>query len=207
MKMILALEEGLKDIPVQKLKKARENVRKMRDAEEKTAFLSESEIKEMINSGSFAGLPLMERQFIAAKLHQISYGEYRMLMDDLYYDPNKVELCFENYDDVRINEKTIGPVPPPKAKPEVLPVRERVKNSKINISPETTIDELYAEGLISARAYHTLKKNGKYTSVQDLCACTIEDLMRVRNMGKRALEELIELLNACGCKHKIELPR
>ena len=59
------------------------------------------------------------------------------------------------------------------------------------------IDEL---GL-SVRTYYCLKHAGIYT-VEDLCNRTEEDMMKIRNLGRRSLEEILAGLKANGMSLK-----
>ncbi len=59
------------------------------------------------------------------------------------------------------------------------------------------VDEL---GL-SIRTYNCLKHAGIYT-VEDLCNRTVEDMMKIRNLGRRSLEEILTGLKANGMSLK-----
>ena len=54
---------------------------------------------------------------------------------------------------------------------------------------------------LSVRAYNCLMRAG-IRSTEDLCNKTAEDMMRVRNLGRRCLEEVIEKMKAHGMKFK-----
>jgi DNA-directed RNA polymerase subunit alpha len=56
-----------------------------------------------------------------------------------------------------------------------------------------TIEELD----LSVRSYNCLKRAGINT-VEDLTNRTEEDMMKVRNLGRKSLEEVLQKLNALG---------
>ena len=58
---------------------------------------------------------------------------------------------------------------------------------------EMNIDELE----LSVRSFNCLKR-ANINTVAELCAHTIEDMMKVRNLGKKSLEEVQEKLKALG---------
>lgn len=60
-------------------------------------------------------------------------------------------------------------------------------------SPNITIDELE----LSVRSYNCLKRAG-INSIADLTSMTEEDMMKVRNLGRKSLEEVISKLHSLG---------
>lgn len=56
-----------------------------------------------------------------------------------------------------------------------------------------SIDELE----LSVRSYNCLKRAGINT-VEDLCAKSMDDLMKVRNMGRKSLDEILNKLESMG---------
>lgn len=73
---------------------------------------------------------------------------------------------------------------------EVMVVK--VEDDKVRIG-ETSIDELE----LSVRSYNCLKRAGINT-VAELCSKTPEDMMKVRNLGKKSLEEVLAKLKEMG---------
>lgn len=73
---------------------------------------------------------------------------------------------------------------------EVLVEKEETKKEKVL---EMTIEELD----LSVRSYNCLKRAGINT-VEDLISKTEEDMMKVRNLGRKSLEEVLQKLNALG---------
>lgn len=61
------------------------------------------------------------------------------------------------------------------------------------VDVEITIDELE----LSVRSYNCLKRAGINT-VKELCAKTPDDMMRVRNLGRKSLEEVLNKLKDLG---------
>ena len=62
---------------------------------------------------------------------------------------------------------------------------------------DVTIDELE----LSVRSYNCLKRAGINT-VHDLTSMTEEEMMKVRNLGRKSLEEVIEKLHSMGLNFK-----
>ena len=58
---------------------------------------------------------------------------------------------------------------------------------------EMTIEELD----LSVRSFNCLKRAGINT-VEDLTNKTEEDMMKVRNLGRKSLEEVVQKLNSLG---------
>jgi len=73
-----------------------------------------------------------------------------------------------------------------------VPHSEREDNSKEKVL-EMTIEELD----LSVRAYNCLKRAGINT-VNELVQRNQEDMMKVRNLGKKSLEEVEQKLQALG---------
>jgi len=69
---------------------------------------------------------------------------------------------------------------------------EKEENKKEKIM-ETTIEELD----LSVRSYNCLKRAGINT-VQDLSTKSENDMMKVRNLGRKSLEEVINKLTGMG---------
>lgn len=73
---------------------------------------------------------------------------------------------------------------------EIMVEKEETKKEKVL---EMTIEELD----LSVRSYNCLKRAG-INSVEDLIDKTEEDMMKVRNLGRKSLEEVVHKLNALG---------
>ena len=77
---------------------------------------------------------------------------------------------------------------------EIMVERAEVKKEKVL---EMTIEELD----LSVRSFNCLKRAGIDT-VEDLIDRTEEDMMKVRNLGRQSLEEVIQKLNSLGLSLK-----
>ncbi len=77
---------------------------------------------------------------------------------------------------------------------EILVERDESKREKIL---EMTIEELD----MSVRSFNCLKRAGINT-VEDLVSKSEDDMMKVRNLGKKSLEEVMQKLDAFGLKLK-----
>ena len=73
---------------------------------------------------------------------------------------------------------------------EIMVEREETKKEKVL---EMTIEDLD----MSVRSFHCLKRAGIDT-VEDLTNRTEEDMIKVRNLGKKSLEEVIQKLHSLG---------
>jgi len=73
---------------------------------------------------------------------------------------------------------------------EIMVEKEETKKEKVL---EMTIEELD----LSVRSYNCLKRAGINT-VEDLTNKTEDDMMKVRNLGRKSLEEVLQKLNALG---------
>ena len=74
---------------------------------------------------------------------------------------------------------------------DALPVPE------FKITENTEIFELYEEALISIRAMNVLRRSGCDT-VSDIIQHTEDELMKMRNMGRNCLKEILDLLHKNG---------
>ena len=81
-------------------------------------------------------------------------------------------------------------------KTEIMVEREETIKEKVL---EMTIEELD----MSVRSFNCLKRAGIDT-VEDLTSRTEEDMIKVRNLGKKSLEEVIQKLHALGLELKKE---
>ena len=79
---------------------------------------------------------------------------------------------------------------------------DEAKKAEIMVEREETIKEKVLEMTIeeldmSVRSFNCLKRAGIDT-VEDLTNCTEEDMIKVRNLGKKSLEEVIQKLHSLG---------
>ena len=141
--------------------------------------------------------------------------------DSIYTPVRKVNYTVENtrvgnvtdYDKLSIEVWTDGTIPPSEAVSLAAKIisehmalfvdlSDDAKNAEIMIEKEeskiekvleTTIEELD----LSVRSYNCLKRAGINT-VQDLTARSENDMMKVRNLGRKSLEEVIAKLDGMG---------
>ena len=76
--------------------------------------------------------------------------------------------------------------------PQEVTLVEKEENKKDKLL-EMTIEELD----LSVRSYNCLKRAGIHTT-QELAMKTEEEMMKVRNLGKKSLEEVMSKLEALG---------
>ena len=83
-----------------------------------------------------------------------------------------------------------------------LGLSEIAEKTSVMVEPESsnatknldvTIDELE----LSVRSYNCLKRAGINT-VKDLTSKTEDEMIKVRNLGRKSLDEVIEKLNSMG---------
>ena len=72
-------------------------------------------------------------------------------------------------------------------------ITEKVEDKKDTQSTDMSIDELE----LSVRSYNCLKRAGINT-VKELCNKTPDDMMKVRNLGRKSLEEVLAKLEELG---------
>ena len=76
-------------------------------------------------------------------------------------------------------------------------ITEKVEDKKDTQSTDMSIDELE----LSVRSYNCLKRAGINT-VKELCNKTSDDMMKVRNLGRKSLEEVLAKLKELGLSLK-----
>lgn len=144
-------------------------------------------------------------------------------VDSIYTPVKKVNYTVENtrvgqvtdYDKLSIEVWTDGSIAPDEAislGAKILSdhlnlfinLTDRAKNAEILVEKgepardkilEMTIEELD----LSVRSYNCLKRAGINT-VEDLTNKTEEEMMKVRNLGRKSLEEVVQKLEALGLK-------
>ena len=142
-------------------------------------------------------------------------------IDSIYTPVERVNIKIENtrvgqitdYDKLTIEVFTNGTIEPSDAVSLAAKVRSAHLKSFINLSDKTegipvmstedddskdkvldmSIDELE----LSVRSYNCLKRAGINT-VAELCNRTSEDMMKVRNLGRKSLEEVLAKLKELG---------
>lgn len=142
-------------------------------------------------------------------------------VDSIYTPVRKVNYTVENtrvgqvtdYDKLTLEVWTNGSIKPDEAislGAKVLnehlnlfiDLSDQAKNTEIMVEKEETKKEKVLEMTIeeldlSVRSYNCLKRAGINT-VEDLTNRTEEDMMKVRNLGRKSLEEVLQKLHALG---------
>lgn len=142
-------------------------------------------------------------------------------VDSIYTPVTKVNYQIENtrvghvtdYDKLTVEVWTNGTIQPDKAVSLAaqiltehlklfLDLSEGVAHTEVLVSKTDTKKEKVMEMTIeeldlSVRSYNCLKRAGVNT-VEDLAAKTEEDMMRVRNLGKKSLEEVLNKMESLG---------
>ena len=109
-------------------------------------------------------------------------------------------LSLDTYDqaveDNGIQSDTVKPEPHDAGGLEEI-VMGRLEPARYMGCLETTVEELD----LSVRSFNCLKRAGINT-VEDLCQRTLKDMMKVRNLGRKSLEEVRSKLEALGLTFK-----
>ena len=80
---------------------------------------------------------------------------------------------------------------------QIRMIRDALPVPTFKITDQTTINDLYEEGLLSVRAYNILKRS-ECDTVGDIIAHTEEEIIRFRNMGRKSATEILDLLHKNG---------
>lgn len=142
-------------------------------------------------------------------------------VDSIYTPVERVNLLVENtrvgqvtdYDKLTLDVTTNGTLAPDEAVSLAAKVLSEHLSLFIDLSDNTkTIDimvekeeddkekvlEMNIDELeLSVRSYNCLKRAGINT-VEELCSRTSEDMMKVRNLGRKSLEEVLQKLEELG---------
>lgn len=162
------------------------------------------------------------RGYVSADKNKTGEQEIGVIpIDSLYSPVTRVNFSVENtrvgqvtdYDKLTLEVWTDGSVTPEEAVSigaKILTehlllfvgLNEQGKDTDIMIEKEESSSdkslEMPIEELdLSVRSYNCLKRAGINT-VGELCAKTEEEMMKVRNLGRKSLEEVVEKLNAIG---------
>lgn len=142
-------------------------------------------------------------------------------VDAIYTPVERVNITVENtrvgqvtdYDKLTLDvytDRTLGPDDAVSLAAKVLSehlklfidLSENAKTAEVMIEKDTNEKEKVLEMNIdelelSVRSYNCLKRAGINT-VEELCSKTSEDMMKVRNLGRKSLEEVLAKLNELG---------
>ena len=73
----------------------------------------------------------------------------------------------------------------------------------LKIDENTDLKDLYDDGLISIRAWQCCKRAG-IESMKDVCLLTEDQMMRVRNLGKKSFDEIKKIMKENGMEFATE---
>ena len=127
-------------------------------------------------------------------------------VDSIYTPVERVNMAVANtrvgqqtdYDKLTLEIYTNGTLAPD----EAVSLAENAKTAEIMVEKEDNEKEKVLEMNIdelelSVRSYNCLKRAGINT-VEELCNRTSEDMMKVRNLGRKSLEEVLAKLKELG---------
>lgn len=166
------------------------------------------------------------RGYVVAEKNKLSGQPIGIIPIDSIYSPVKrVNYLVENtrvgqdtdYDKLILEVKTDGTIEPEDAisfgakilsehLSLFIDLSEHAKHTEIMVEKEETKKEKVLEMTIeeldlSVRSYNCLKRAGINT-VEDLINRTEEDMMKVRNLGRKSLDEVLQKLNGLGLSLK-----
>ena len=142
-------------------------------------------------------------------------------IDSIFTPVERVNIAIENtrvgqitdYDKLTVEVYTDGTIEPSDAVSLAAKVLSDHLKSFINLSDKTAGIQVIAESIddskdkvlemnideleLSVRSYNCLKRAGINT-VEELCNRTPEDMMKVRNLGRKSLEEVLAKLKELG---------
>ena len=137
-------------------------------------------------------------------------------VDSIYTPVERVNMSVENtrvgqvtdYDKLTLDVYTNGTLAPDEAVSLAAKVLSEHLNLFIDLSAEVMVEkednekekvlEMNIDELeLSVRSYNCLKRAGINT-VEELCNRTPEDMMKVRNLGRKSLEEVLAKLKELG---------
>ena len=142
-------------------------------------------------------------------------------IDSIFTPVERVNIAIENtrvgqitdYDKLTVEVYTDGTIEPSDAVSLAAKVLSDHLKSFINLSDKTAGIQVIAESIddskdkvlemnideleLSVRSYNCLKRAGIDT-VEELCNRTSEDMMKVRNLGRKSLEEVLAKLKELG---------
>ena len=144
-------------------------------------------------------------------------------IDSIYTPVQRVNVTVENtrvgqqtdFDKLTLDVTTNGTLPPDEAVSLAARVLSEHLSVFIDLSDNSKTTEIMAEPIddnktkalemsideleLSVRSYNCLKRSGINT-VQELCSKTPDEMMKVRNLGRKSLDEVLEKLKELGLK-------
>ena len=162
-----------------------------------------SDMNKLLNQGSSQGIGTVFTDSIYTPIQKVSYS----------VDPTRVGQD-TNYDSLTMEIWTDGSINPQKAlsmgakilidhldiiaglSDEILSMENILKESSTE-APSKSQQMMIEDLDLSVRSYNCLKRAGINT-VEDLANKTEEDMMKVRNLGRKSLEEVLNKLAELG---------
>ena len=144
-------------------------------------------------------------------------------IDSIYTPVQRVNVTVENtrvgqqtdFDKLTLDVTTNGTLAPDEAVSHAARVLSEHLSVFIDLSDNAKTTEIMAEPIddnktkalemsideleLSVRSYNCLKRAGINT-VQELCSKTPDEMMKVRNLGRKSLDEVLEKLKELGLK-------
>ena len=146
--------------------------------------------------------------YVSADRKQLNNGAApvgTIFTDSIYTPVLKVNYSVENtrveqitdYDKLTLEIWTDGTISAKEAVSLAAKILNRQLNHFVELSDEVNATEIIEELDLSVRAFNCLKRAG-VNSVGDLINKSPEEMMKVRNLGKKSLEEVMSKLEALG---------
>ena len=85
----------------------------------------------------------------------------------------------------------------------LIAIADCVAVEPLKIDEDTDLKDLYDDGLISLRAWQCCKRTG-IDRMKDVCQLTEDQMMRVRNLGKKSLDEIKKIMKENGMEFATE---
>ena len=164
------------------------------------------------------------RGYVSADKNKNEDTKIGIIPNDSIYTPvQRVNVTVENtrvgqqtdFDKLTLDVTTNGTLPPDEAVSLAARVLSEHLSVFIDLSDNAKTTEIMAEPIddnktkalemsideleLSVRSYNCLKRAGINT-VQELCSKTPDEMMKVRNLGRKSLDEVLEKLKELGLK-------
>ena len=85
----------------------------------------------------------------------------------------------------------------------LIAIADCVAVEPLKIDEDTDLKDLYDDGLISLRTWQCCKRPG-IDRMKDVCQLTEDQMMRVRNLGKKCLDEIKKIMKENGMEFATE---
>lgn len=85
----------------------------------------------------------------------------------------------------------------------LMTIADCVAVEPFKIDEDTDLNDLYDDGLISIRTWQCCRR-ASIDRMKDVCQLTEDQMMRVRNLGKKSLDEIKKIMKENGMKFAME---